>query len=193
MSHASYWDDLLKKEFAKETDRAAVILVASLMEHSVGVLLKNFLVANSGREDDLFDGPNAPLSNFSARIDMAHRLGLISSKFARDLHLIRKIRNEFAHNLQECNFNNGAVRSRVQQLVSSSDMVNKNPEIRKKDFGEPGPRGDFLLISSWMLYWLNQEIEEVKPLIEPKLEWGYLEDSREDSHIQNQQPELPPK
>jgi DNA-binding MltR family transcriptional regulator len=42
---------------------------------------------------------NGPLSSFSARIDLLMAFGDISDKAYKDLHLIRKIRNSFAHDL----------------------------------------------------------------------------------------------
>lgn len=45
----------------------------------------------------LLDGFNAPLGSFSARIVAALGLGVISQREFDDLHIIRKIRNDFAH------------------------------------------------------------------------------------------------
>ena len=44
----------------------------------------------------LFTG-YGPLSSFSARIDIAYSLDLITAVLSKDLHVIRVIRNEFAH------------------------------------------------------------------------------------------------
>jgi hypothetical protein len=62
-------------------------------------LLRTFLIPCNTSEDPLFDGANAPLSTFNARIEMAYRLGVIDATFSRNLHLVRKIRNDFAHNV----------------------------------------------------------------------------------------------
>ncbi len=45
----------------------------------------------------LLNAKNEPTDLYSQ-----YRLGLISVKFARDLHLVRKMRNDFAHNAQRC-------------------------------------------------------------------------------------------
>ncbi len=83
---ASYWNALLKKEFAKETDRGAVILAATLLDIGLDNMLRSNLVPIASANDDLFDGANAPLNNFSSKINLSYRLGLISEKYARDLH-----------------------------------------------------------------------------------------------------------
>jgi hypothetical protein len=58
----SYWRDFFDKTFEKESDRAVVILSAALLDNILESLLKTIFVANPSKEDDLFAGPNAPLS-----------------------------------------------------------------------------------------------------------------------------------
>lgn len=175
---ASHWDDVLQSEFAKESDRAAVILTASLFENALGQLLRVRLVAAPSASDDLLDGANAPLSTFSAKISAAYRIGLISKRFCRDLHLIRQIRNQFAHNVGGCSFGETSVKSRVLELAKSSGFIERNARLRKNRFGQ-GTRGDFLMTASWMLWSINTDIEEGKPLEEAPEEWGYDVDIHE--------------
>lgn len=175
----SYWDNVLMEEFQKETDRGAVILVATLFDLALDSLLRNYFVPISSSSDDLFDSANAPLSTFSAKISLAFRLSLISQKFARDMHLIRKIRNEFAHSIQDCNFQQTKVISRIEELRKSSGIIDKNPTIRKNH--EDGARGDFLIISSWMIFCLRQKIQNIKGCKQAQDEWGYLDESIEEN------------
>ncbi|TGK23323.1 hypothetical protein EHQ05_19220 [Leptospira yasudae] len=168
---AKHWDDLLMDEFQKETDRAAVILTASLFDNSLNDLLNNFLISNSSTNDELFDGPNAPLSTFSAKINVAYRVGLISNKFAHDLNLIRKIRNEFAHNIQGCSFENGKVRSRVLELLKNTNGHFKD---KYRNHFPEGVRGDFLFASSWLLWSLNMQVEMCERIeLARTFEFGY--------------------
>ncbi len=171
-SHASHWLDIFNKEFEKESDRAAVILTASIFDNSLTDLLKNYFVSNASACDELFDGSNAPLSTFSAKIIIAHRLGIISSRFTRDLHLIRKIRNEFAHNIHECSFGDSRIRSRVLELYKNThpSMITEN----RKHF-PGGVRGDFMFISAWMIWAINSLIERCGHLQDGALEFGYRE------------------
>ncbi len=96
-----------------------MILAATLLDVGLDTLLRSFLITISTSDDELFDGGNAPLGNFSAKINLAFRLGLISDKYASDLHIIRKIRNEFAHNIHGCDFEHSSVKQRVLTLVKS--------------------------------------------------------------------------
>ena len=145
-----YWTDFLLEEFSKETDRAAIILTASLIENALTTLLKNYLAPVSTKDDELFDGPTAPLSNFNSKVQFAYRLGLISQKLAHDFHIIRKIRNEFAHNVHGSSLESGVVKDLLTTLIYSSDILRNLQEAR--DIYPEGVRGDFLIIASVILF-----------------------------------------
>lgn len=174
-SHASHWYDIFDREFVRESDRAAVILTASLFDNALGNLLKNTLVPNPSASDDLFDGANAPLSTFSAKIAMSYRMGLISSRFTRDLHLIRKIRNEFAHNIHGCTFEDSRVKSRVLELYKDTHQLNCE---ESRGFFPNGTRGDFMFVSSWMLWSINSDVEHCDGMEEADLEFGYCNEQQ---------------
>ena len=104
------------KEFSAESDRAAVILGAAKLDLSLRELLaKKFLPESTGH-DELLD-TDRPLATFSARINIAYRLGLIDKQFASLLHLIRRIRNEFAHEAVGAELGAGSHRDRVKTLA----------------------------------------------------------------------------
>lgn len=162
--HAKHWRKVFSSEFAKESDRACVVLTVAMLDHALETLLKAQLVATSAAEDELLEGAYKPISTFNAKIDLAYRLGLISAQFCRDLHTIRKIRNDFAHNIQGCTFDDPSVRSRVIELSRSSSVIEAFPKTRQ---GYPsGCRGDFQMIMSWMLWHLWCLVEQTTA-IEP--------------------------
>ena len=162
--------NVLHDEFHKETDRAAVILAASIADELLRTLLAAHLVPISSASDELFDGANAPLGTFSSRIEMAYRVGLISVRLARDLHLVRRIRNDFAHNIQGCTFEDARVRQRVTELNNSHGIIARSP----KEFKRPlSVRDQFLEGTSWMIHHLNTLIEEIVSIQPCEEEWGY--------------------
>lgn len=169
--HTSFYDNLLMDEFEKETDRGAVIVATSLFDSVLHNLLKAFLLPESNSKDELFEGPNAPLSSFNSKITLAFRLGLISQKFARDIHLIRKIRNEFAHNIHGCDFSHSSVKSRVLELMKSSEIKKKLPSACDTD--KKGIRSDFLITCSWMIWALNSNLRYLKQVENCSEEFGY--------------------
>lgn len=162
--------DVLHAEFSKESDRAAVILTASIADELLRRVLIGRLVPVSSSSDDLFDGGNAPLSTFSSRIEMAYRVGIISVRFARDLHLIRKIRNEFAHNIHGCSFEDVRVLSRVNELNKSHGMFARSKLLLEQN---PMPRDQFLQAAAWMIFHLDKYTGNEASIEPQSEEWGY--------------------
>jgi len=150
------------QEFSKESDRASVILAAAMLEQELESLLRLRLVPSPNQEDALFDTPNAPISSFSAKIELAYRVGIISPRTARELHLVRRIRNDFAHNITGCTFENAAVQNRVVELVKSQGVVESFGDERGNFLS--GPKGDFQMTVSWILWSLSGLSEDIIPL-----------------------------
>lgn len=88
-----------RRSLATESERAAVVLGAAKLDSLLELLLKRCLLPCSGGKDDLLD-TERPLGTFSARISVAYRLGLIDKDFEYSLQVIRKIRNSFAHSIE---------------------------------------------------------------------------------------------
>lgn len=109
--------DPVIKGLENEGDRATVILVVAKLELILFQILQKYLIPVPGSEDELLDN-DRPLGTFSAKIRMAYRLGLIDNLFSHSLHLIRKIRNAFAHEVEECKLDYGAHRDRVRALIA---------------------------------------------------------------------------
>lgn len=169
---ADDWLDAIHRAFQEESDRAAAIVVAAMLDDALKSLLSRRLLQPMAKDRSLLDGDQAPLGTFSARIDAAHQLGLISRWMARDLHLVRKIRNEFAHSPFTLTFESDVVLNRVRALEEASDYNRRYPPTRAA-IGPPGPRWDFLGISAWILYSLHRE--EVDRVPDHGPEFGYVE------------------
>ena len=99
-------------QFLGESDRAAVILGAAKIEYLLSQLLDKYLLPCPTSSDDLLDG-DAPLSTFSAKIKLCHRLGLVDDHFAKLLNIFRKLRNGFAHEVTVGSLSAGSARDRV--------------------------------------------------------------------------------
>jgi hypothetical protein len=122
------------EEFKNESDRAAVILGVSKLDLLLYQLLRKVLVPITQKTDDLFDG-DGPLSSFGVKINLTYRLGIIDNAFANALHLIRKIRNSFAHEVSGCKLDSGAHRDRVKELLVFFKDWEKFPLVREHFFG----------------------------------------------------------
>ncbi len=167
------WCDTFRKEFREESDRASVILASAMIEKSLEMMIKAKLILSLSKKDELFDTPYAPLRNFKAMIELAYRIGLISSNLYRDLNIIRGIRNDFAHDIEGCSFENRSVKNRVDELMKSSTIASRHPDWRPKFFRK-GPRGDFEMTISWILWNLSEELANTQPMKSYVIEFGYL-------------------
>jgi len=112
----------------------AMITVSSL-DDQLGVLLESFFVEDQKDADQILEYPGA-LSTFGARIELAFLLGLISSRERRLLNLIRKIRNDFAHEANLVSF----PQSRVS--FSQSPIKDRCRELDITKIVEPGKQYD---------------------------------------------------
>jgi DNA-binding MltR family transcriptional regulator len=162
---------LLNAEFARETDRAAVIVAASMLDELLQSLLVARLVPVSSSTDELFDGANAPLATFSSRIEMAYRTGLVSVKLARDIHLIRRIRNDFAHNIHGASFEDTRVKQRIAELDNSNGILSRSPVAAAR---LTSARSHFLEAVAWMIFHLEGLSSTTKSLEAAGEEWGYV-------------------
>jgi hypothetical protein len=99
--------DELDREMERASDRGAAIIAASGLELLLDRLLEASLVSGTF--------PSKELSTFSAKVWLCHALGLLSEDEARDLDLIRKIRNSFAHDI-DASLDTGPSSSRCREL-----------------------------------------------------------------------------
>ena len=152
-------------QYAKETDRAAVILCAAKMDALLAVAVRQRLLPNPNSTDELLDSDRA-LGTFSARINAAFRLGIIDADLSRSLHLFRKIRNAFAHEIStsqlseppHCDRNNELVRAIRQTAVYES---------LRSAFGNlsiPDIKADFLTGTCIIILALEVATEVVQPV-----------------------------
>ena len=85
-----------RTSITSESDRGAVLMSAAYLDDQLKELLEERLVEDKKISRRAFDF-NGPLGTFSSRIDFAYLLGVIPKNARNDLHIIRAIRNQFAH------------------------------------------------------------------------------------------------
>jgi hypothetical protein len=83
---------------AAMTRDSKVLVSTGFLEEQLRQVLLAFMLENRNTVE-LLDGANAPLGTFSARIAACSAFGLISDVETHDLTLIRRIRNDFAHDI----------------------------------------------------------------------------------------------
>lgn len=79
-------------------------------------LFESFLIERRAKKA-LFEDTGAALATFSAKINLAYAMGLISQEEAKDLHAMQKIRNAFAHSVKTT-FEDSKVQAEMQPIVA---------------------------------------------------------------------------
>jgi len=132
-----------------ESDRGLVLINATILDELLVRNLQAHLVEHKD-VPKLFNGIGAPLATFSARILFAFAVGLLPEDEYRELNLIRKIRNEFAHSVI-VSFKSPNIVSYCQTLMHSGKIVE-----------EPlfGPREMFALSAAFMTLLLESRLVE---------------------------------
>ena len=88
------------QELHAESDRGMALSGTAYLDDRLGQLIETYLTSNTNPQKLLWDA-SSPLSTFSARILLAHALGLINDKERDQLNMLRKVRNLFAHDFRQ--------------------------------------------------------------------------------------------
>lgn len=136
-----------------ESDRACAILAIATLEALLEELLRHSMVPDAPMQ--MFEGSGA-VATLSAKIDIAYSFGLITTEEQRDLHILRKIRNDFAHAINHAlSFETTEVANRirslyvVQSLEGEPILAGDNDKIRWRF--EVGTGGLISLLSQFRI------------------------------------------
>jgi hypothetical protein len=149
----------LIEELENQSDRAAAIILAAWVEEELLGAIKSKLEKDDSIFKKLFYN-SGPLSSFSAKIDIAKALGIYDSEIYSDLNIIRRIRNEFAHEILDKNnfalsFESKHIRDRALSLKVSAYEKHSEPRIAYT-------RGCVILFADFNLFALAP-FEQIKP------------------------------
>lgn len=110
---------VLLAEMNKESPRGMVLVSTALIDEHLAEAIKARLVDHPAA-DKLMVGFNAPLGTFSARITGALALGIISEAEFFDLEILRKVRNDFAHQIT-AGFDDQTIKDRCANLALAAE------------------------------------------------------------------------
>lgn len=98
-----------------QDERIMVLSLAAFLEEALGrLLLAYFRDCKATR--DLVEGFNAPLGTLSSRIKAAYSFGLATEDQFKDMEILRKVRNLFAHTWEGISFERNEIAAMVGQL-----------------------------------------------------------------------------
>jgi len=103
------------EELKQETDRGLPLVGAALIDEKLLETLQSFF-CNDKSSGKLLTNGNAPLGTFSSRIEACFALGLIDEFEYKEISLIRKVRNKFAHAKHGISFQTEEVRGLCSTL-----------------------------------------------------------------------------
>lgn len=106
-------------EFIKDSTRARPIFLADVLDKKLAHIIREYLFDDNtkGIKSDSLLGDCKPIHPFAHRITLAYRLRLLPKGTMDELKLIKKIRNEFAHNWLVDHFDTDAT-----QYLNSSKL-----------------------------------------------------------------------
>lgn len=110
--------DAFNKGLHGESDRGRVLVAMMWMDLFLTCRLKNEFGKGSSEARERLFNLQGPFSSFSAKIDAAFCAGWITGDLHHDLHLLRKLRNYCAHDLNFAGLNNEAALKYLATLMT---------------------------------------------------------------------------
>lgn len=126
------WAKIFLDDVAGDNDRSAAITLATLIDDSLGATIQARLVPLSTVLLDRLYSDAGPLGSLNAKIDMGFALGLYDKQTRSDLHLVRRIRNKFAHTFATSSFEDEEIKPLCREL--------KTPNLLARDIKSLVPR-----------------------------------------------------
>ena len=111
-----------------ESDRGKLILIVSWIDWFLRVKIENeFSKGNKKARKELFS-VNGPFGTFSSKLNLAFCAGWIVSYVFHDIEIVRKLRNKFAHSIENISLDEEKIRNKIEAF--------KVPKRKFHDWGE---------------------------------------------------------
>jgi DNA-binding MltR family transcriptional regulator len=131
--HSDWWSKERHQQVAEmlstESDRGCAIFSAAILHDDLEFVLRAYFRSDEHAVKKVVSplfAPYAPLSTLASRIDIAYSIGLITRTVYDDLHLVRRIRNDFAHEAGPIDFADPRCRDRVAAFtIQAKAMLDK--------------------------------------------------------------------
>lgn len=104
------------KAMFEDSDRGAAIVAASFVENFIEYKLRHLMRSDDANVLGSTFEQDGPLATFSSKIKMGFLLRLLGKKARNELDTIRKIRNYFAHKLEDSKFSQSPFREWCNNL-----------------------------------------------------------------------------
>ena len=163
-------DHAVLDELESQTDRGATLIAGAYLEDRLIDAIKARTNRHADIENRFYKG-HGPLASFSAKIDLGYLLGIYDETFCRFLHVIRRIRNEFAHQFQPLNFDSQKIRDLCANIAVSAEIEltekgGRHQKITFKIRRGKTPKEQFINAIQLAIFVLDMEIKFL-PLRKP--------------------------
>jgi DNA-binding MltR family transcriptional regulator len=150
LSENAAWPELLKFKNAPTNDRADVLVLSSILEHSLESAISGHFVTEPDEIKKLYTSKtDSPLlGTFSAKITLGYHLGIYPKWIRNDLGVIKDIRNAFAHSVEPLNFDNSDIIALCNDLSTAKIFAYKGAYLEGMA-GQPS-----------LLYWEQRQGKE---------------------------------
>jgi DNA-binding MltR family transcriptional regulator len=157
------------EELEQQTDRGAAIIGAAFVENLLRQAVESRLRGDTAIEkraaNRLF-GTTGPLSPFSAKIDLGLLLGLYREEVRGDLHRIREVRNQFAHDEEPRDFAYPKISEHCAKFWLPHHLFIVATTGGSQIF-PPDPRGRYILTVKLLITLLQRAIVSPHPPPDP--------------------------
>lgn len=111
-------------ELVTQSDRGVALITAAVVDELLRhLILKRMIEISESLQASLFDRPQAPLSSFSAKIEIAFALGVIPEEAVAEFHLVRNVRNRFAHRFEALTFDHPEIARLVRAAHKDTTLT----------------------------------------------------------------------
>jgi DNA-binding MltR family transcriptional regulator len=126
------FDSFVEGFLEEKTERSLIILGAAKIDNQLLLILTKHLPSKNGK-DDLLIGDN-PISTFSSRIKLIHRLGIIDDSLVGISNQVKEVRNLCAHDLsiKKASFHDRIVDLRKRLVERQSFRLTKTRYFGQK-------------------------------------------------------------
>jgi DNA-binding MltR family transcriptional regulator len=112
---------------SRESDRAAAILGLALLDYLLEQVFRRRLHSHTSEDVFAFRGA---LGDFASRTEMAFALGWLDQDTRDDLSLLRRLRNDFAHDMDHAlAFSSSSCRDRLSALRLSRHVLGRVAKV----------------------------------------------------------------
>ena len=137
-------------------DATIAIMAATVIDDRLALVIRSRLRNDQKIARDLF-GIGGPIGDFGTKIKLGYMLGIYSKLGYEELDTVRRVRNEFAHQVRSADFLAERIRDRCMGLkIVESALVTRRSSDSSFPFYDYGdelqtPKGRFVVTARFMM------------------------------------------